>query len=407
MKRKMLAMLVAFQAACAGSSNQDSPATPVSPPVGPQWLNATAISVGGDNACAISPTAGALCWGAPTFGKLGVGLMVWPLRPTRIAGNVPFIAVTTGYVHSCALTAAGRAYCWGDNTYQKLGDTAVVTRENITRWQPIAVNSDTAFKSLTLGQEHTCGLTSRGVALCWGEMRDGKLGIGSVNLSLVRPTVVSGSLSFSALAAGARHTCGITIAGDLFCWGQSRPAVIPYPDENRFSPVRVANAPKLIALTAGSYHTCGLTADGIAYCWGWNEYGQLGDGVSVPSDPRLRLTNTERTSPTIVSGNIRFGTISASAHNTCGISLQGQAYCWGWNIAGQIGDGTKETRFAPTAVSTSITFRSIGAGSTHSCGIATDNSVYCWGWGDKGQLGDGTTTSSVTPQKVLAPEAVP
>jgi alpha-tubulin suppressor-like RCC1 family protein len=406
MNRKMLALLVAFQAACAGSSNQDSPATPVSPPIAPRWLNATAISVGGDNACAISPTAGALCWGAPTYGKLGVGQMaMWPLRPTRIAGNVPFLAVTTGNVHSCALTAAGRAYCWGDVTHSKLGYN---TGSERAIWQALPVSSDTVFKSLSLGSEHTCGLTLRGVALCWGNGSYGQNGpkVNGVDTHS-KPTVVSESILFSALATGGRHTCGISNIGDLYCWGSSSGQPNLAPNDPFFVVSRVSNAPRLVSITAGEYHTCGLTADGVAYCWGWNNYGQLGDGVSVPSDPNLRLANTQRTSPTVVSGNIRFSTITAGPYQTCGISLQGLAYCWGWNIAGQLGDGTKETRFAPTAVSTSITFRSIGVGRTHVCGIASDSSVYCWGWNDKGQLGDGTTTSSLTPQKVVAPEAVP
>jgi alpha-tubulin suppressor-like RCC1 family protein len=400
MHRTALAFLFVFQSACAQPKGQDNPTTPVFPPVSPQWLNATEVSVGGDNSCAISSTAVALCWGAPTYGKLGVGqLAQWPLRPTRLAGNVPFVSISTGIAHACALTANSRAYCWGDNTFGKLGDTAF---RSVTKWEPGPVATDTLFKSLTVGPGNTCGLTSRGVALCWG---DGSYGQNGAKVNGVdtysKPTVVASSILFSALATGKRHSCGISTMGDLYCWGSSRPDLAP--NDIFFVLSRVNGAPRLVSITAGVHHTCGLTVDGIAYCWGWNDYGQLGDGISVPSDPRLRLENTQRTSPTPVSGNIRFGAISAGSYHTCGISLQGQAFCWGWNIGGQIGDGTTETRFMPTAVSTTITFRAIGAGSNHGCGIASDGIVYCWGWNDKGQLGDGTMTSKMTPQKVLSP----
>ena len=54
------------------------------------------------------------------------------------------------------------------------------------------------------------------------------------------------------------------------------------------------------SLTAGAYHTCGLTSGGAAYCWGYNVYGQLGDG-----------STTGRTAPVAVAGGLTFASLTA------------------------------------------------------------------------------------------------
>jgi alpha-tubulin suppressor-like RCC1 family protein len=135
----------------------------------------------------------------------------------------------------------------------------------------------------------------------------------------------------------------------------------------------------------------GVTTSGDAYAWGRNFLGQLGDG-----------TTTDRTTPGLVSGSHTWASISAGSLNTTGITTSGDAYAWGFNGYGQLGNGTttdRTTTVAPVLVSGSHTWASISTSShSHTVGITTSGDAYAWGFnGDGGQLGDGTTTNRSTP----------
>ena len=137
-----------------------------------------------------------------------------------------------------------------------------------------------AIALATVG-DHTCGLTSAGAAYCWGWNNFGQLGTGS-HTNSTTPVPVAGGLTFSTLAAGSAHTCGLTSAGPAYCWGddnygQLGNGATPV-NEGISTPVAVAGGLTFSALAAGSVHTCGVTSAGAAYCWGWDGFGQLGTG---------------------------------------------------------------------------------------------------------------------------------
>jgi hypothetical protein len=140
---------------------------------------------------------------------------------------------------------------------------------------------------------------------------------------------------------------------------------------------------------AGNRHTCALNTAGQAYCWGWNTYGQLGDG-----------TTCGRYTPTAVSGSLTFAQLGTRGLHTCALTPSGQAYCWGHNADGQLGDGTTTGRYTPTAVSGGLTFAQLGAGLYHICGVGPSGSANCWGSNSFGQLGDGTTIQRRAPAMV-------
>ena len=251
-----------------------------------------------------------------------------------------------------------------------------------------------AIALATVG-DHTCGLTSAGAAYCWGRNNFGQLGTGSYTNSTT-PVPVAGGLTFSTLAAGSAHTCGLTSAGPAYCWGddnygQLGNGATPV-NEGISTPVAVTGGLTFSALAAGAVHTCGVTSAGAAYCWGSNFDGQLGTG-----------STTDSPIPVLVSGALQFSALAAGGSHTCGLTSSGAAYCWGSNASGQLGNGSITSSSTPVAVSGGLSFTAIATADRHSCGRTTSGAAYCWGDNSYGQLGDGTTTQRLVPTAVASP----
>jgi alpha-tubulin suppressor-like RCC1 family protein len=160
-------------------------------------------------------------------------------------------------------------------------------------------------------------------------------------------------------------------------------------------PMQAATASAAVALAfhqvdAGAIHSCGVTTDEQAYCWGSNVAGELGDG-----------TATDRLTPVAVVGGLRFRNVSAGEEHSCGVTTDNVAYCWGFNGSGQVGDGTTTRRSTPVPVAGGHLFRQVSAGTFYTCGVTyPDNLAYCWGRADYGQLGAGDTFQRLTPVAV-------
>ena len=116
--------------------------------------------------------------------------------------------------------------------------------------------------------------------------------------------------------------------------------------------------------TAGANHALALKADGSLYAWGWNVYGQLGDG-----------TTTDQHSPESIGTG--YAAIAAGSGHTLALKADGSLYAWGWNYYGQLGDGTTTSQHSPKLISTG--YVAIAAGSNHTLALKADGSLYGMG----------------------------
>lgn len=259
------------------------------------------------------------------------------------------------------------------------------------------------FVAISAGGDHTCALDAGGVAYCWGSDSRGQLGIGSRDSS-TEPVPVAGDLAFTHLDAGTVHTCGTSVDGGIWCWGYDRFGQLG-PDSpgggcgrSRCAsiPVRVPGLEAHL-LDAGGLHTCIVAADG-AYCWGANLSGELGGGPALASGP---AGGPAHRAPVRVTGAPAFRSLSLGEHHSCGLTAQGTAYCWGNGGYGQVGSGVNGRAFpAPTAVAGSHGFTGLSAGMHHTCGVTAAGEAYCWGDNRAGQLGDGTLTGAAAPRPI-------
>jgi alpha-tubulin suppressor-like RCC1 family protein len=140
--------------------------------------------------------------------------------------------------------------------------------------------------------------------------------------------------------------------------------------------------------SGGSQHACAITTAGQAYCWGLNSSGELGNGEGGTGSGD---SETRELTPVAVVGGLVFRNISAGALRSCGVTTVNVGYCWGNNALGSLGVGSGGDRSAPTAVAGGLRFLQIDVGAhLHGCGVTTDRRIYCWGYNSQGQLGDGT-----------------
>ena len=377
--------------------------TPIPTPVSlPNRLSS--LAAGGDHTCGLTPKGEAYCWGANTSGELGDGTSTNRATPVAVTGGRTFKQLVAGSMHTCGLTSAGDAYCWGYNAYGQVGNGTAGGGDGqgngshaADQPSPVRVTGSKTFSTLVANGYNTCGLTSSGVAYCWGNNYFGQIGDGTGGNGFTddsgnrsAPTLVGGGLTFASLATGFTHTCGRTASGKAYCWGDNVFGQLGdgTSGNSRVSPVAVSSNLSFASLVANYKNTCGLTASGHAYCWGQNNFGQIGDGTGGLG---YSDHSADQLVPVAVTGGQTFTSIEAGMTYACGVTPASLGYCWGNNWSGQLGDGTVTSHVAPVAVAGRKPFTTLVAGWNHTCGLTIDGIAYCWGYNDYGQLGDGTT----------------
>jgi alpha-tubulin suppressor-like RCC1 family protein len=378
--------------ATSGSAQGTASVNVLPPPPAPRFTDASA---GFGHSCGLTVEGDAYCWGRNNVGQLGRWdpTVEYHTQPAHVHGGLTFAALSTNAGHvTCGITGVGDAYCWGLNDHGQVGNGQVgnpdFEKYGFGVYSPSRVLGGLTFMAVAPAMYHTCGLTTAAAVYCWGRNDYGQLGDGTTTSSST-PVPVRSALAFAAVTTGAYHSCAVTTAGAVHCWGDNVGGQLGNGTTTPSSiPVAVPSDSTFVTVSA-RFHTCAVTAAGTAYCWGPNQSGVLGDG-----------TTASTTTPVPVAGGLAFVSIDAGWTHTCGVTASGAAYCWGNNFFAQLGDGTTTGHLTPTAVTGGLTFASVTGGYPHSCGVTTANVAYCWGNNFGGELGDGTRTNSLVPVKV-------
>jgi alpha-tubulin suppressor-like RCC1 family protein len=363
------------------------------------------ISAGYSFSCGVLTNGRAYCWGQNSpEGRLGDGTTDsststdpddWvgdadKNEPTAVEGGISFEKVVTGFWHACGLNKTGEVYCWGYGGAGALGDGT-----GSDSAVPVKVSGGIIFEDVVLGANHSCALTPGGDAYCWGYNASGQIGLGTSTLAYGVPQRIQNH-QFEAIAAGANHNCGITAAGDAYCWGENDVGQIGNgANDNKTEPVAVTTSEQFDEIGTGWAHSCGRNTAGEIYCWGGNQYGQLGDG-----------SITDRNLPDRADPSSTYEQLLAGGSSTCGLDANADAYCWGFNGQGNLGTGGFEAEQTnPTVVSGGYAWNWLSLGGNHTCAIADQEvDAYCWGDNENGQVGEGTDGNDITtPAMVTRP----
>ena len=298
----------------------------------------TRVAAGGLHTCAVTGAGGVECWGANHSGQLGDGTTDDRLAPVVVSGVGSAAAIATGAAHTCALTRAGAVDCWGGNGNGQLGDGTTDDHH-----VPGGVQGLVGLTyAVAAGGSHSCAITGpQRTVVCWGANGQGQLGDGT-GAEKHMPAYAQ-ALGEAGVAAGDAHTCTFPTGGPyLVCFGASGHGQLGYGGTANFlSPIAIlAFAQGVLAVAAGGNHTCAITPAHGVECWGENDHGQLGDG-----------TTTDRHQPVAVSGlTSGVAAIAAGFSHTCALRSTGTILCWGFNGQGQLGDGTTTDRLTPVPV---------------------------------------------------------
>ena len=216
------------------------------------------------------------------------------------------------------------------------------------------------WKTIEAGRYHTCGITTADEVLCWG---DDEFGQATPPQGIV----------FSSLSAGWENTCGLTETGTVECWGNNESGQSSPPDGVRFT-----------AVTLGYDHGCGITTDGDVACWGQNR-----NGSTEPPDLSLTVYDS-------------FSSIHAGGTLTCGVTTGSsrRVLCWGepyWDAAAPTGMyGTDGVTY----------YTDVKTSGGHTCGLAFTPGdrpwVHCAGYNGSGEC-DTEDTGWVTSLEVFGP----
>ncbi|MFC7529110.1 RCC1 domain-containing protein [Actinoplanes sp. GCM10030250] len=331
------------------------------------------VTVGVEHSCSLDDTGSVLCWGDNYFGQLGADGPRRSSVPVPIALPGPATSIAGGAYHTCVIVAAD-VLCWGDNYDRQLGTANVPTDGAVVKVEGLEGQTP---KTVSAGVNSSCVVTESSELYCWGETARQQTHIRQTVKFDVPGTVIAAEVD-------KWYGCAATTEGP-YCWhveyqGFQRAAGFP--------------AGPAVAITTSRNATCAQTPDDSLYCWGDNFFGSVGDGTMDRRPEAVRIALPA--APT---------TVGSGENHICAGVVDG-AYCWGRNSYGQVGaDDPGWALPSPTPVAgLTGAVTSIDGDFSHTC-AAVAGEAYCWGINDVGQLGDGTTTSVRAPVKVLAAQA--
>ena len=231
----------------------------------------------------------------------------------------------------------------------------------------------------------------------------------------ITPPDTSRGIRLSQVSGGTDYNDGFSLAvasdGNAYAWGSNQYGQLGDGTiTRRTTPVRVSKpvgAPTdftFVQVSAGYWHSLAIGNDGNVYAWGDNTYGQLGNGTTggYQTTP-VRVQTPDRKTYPDLPADFTYVQVSGGGNNSLAVGSDGNAYAWGLNQYGQLGNGTTTNRNTPVRVSKpadtpmDFTYVQVSGGAYYSLAVGNDDNVYAWGINQYGQLGNNTSNTFANP----------
>lgn len=296
------------------------------------WLM---MSKGGFFTCVLKYDGTIWCWGANGDGHIGAGTGLGSMVAvaTQVSNPGPWSQMSSGRHHTCAIKADdGEMWCWGNDQLGALGNGSTETED---KYDPVPITESGPWIMVGAGGYFTCAIKADGTAWCWGSGYLRTLGNGGSS-NTDDAVQVSDAGPWIHIDGGESHTCAVKADHTGWCWGTGSSGQLgdgngAYTGSS--VPVEVASSLKYQKIAAGGNSSCGLTVAGEIYCWGAQDHGQLGNGVIDGS----AKVNT----PTLITKEGPWLNVSISNQSTvCAVHGDGTMWCWGENPYSEVGNST-------------------------------------------------------------------
>lgn len=319
-------------------------------------------------------------------------------------GDLPYSDSTSisspAYSHSAVFQNMTTLAVWGNNESGQLGNGTTTSAATPKR---LRLGFATYSSGVATGASHTLAIARfdnvSGVR-AWGSNSAGQIGRDPATVPTSSTPVKIGGFggAVQQVAAGGLHSLALA-GGTVWAWGSNSAgqlALNPISSATRFAPRQVEAAKLPItptAIVAGGSHSIAYTST-EAYAWGNNASGQLGNGTTLSSHMPQKVQ---------LPSSITIRKISAGGSHSLALDSTGKIWAWGNNAYGQLGNGTTANQSTPVQLTppAGVTgFIDVFAGPSHSVAVASNFTVYAWGFNTLGLLSVGATGDQLSPAQV-------
>lgn len=324
------------------------------------------------------------------WGVVGNAGKIAPLelaRPTAVEGiDGIVVQIATSNSDGYARTSSGEVYAWGVDSDGELGDGRTTPYE--TRVVRVRFPAGIRIASLPNPMPFDAGLAIDTTGHVWGWGLDGAgdLCLGGIVKTLPQRLPLTGV----TLATGARTHALFDAHGTVVACGSGDAGELGNGSTASASrPTPVVGLPTGVGVTAltSSWEGSGaLLADGEYYDWGYNAAGQLGDGTTQDSAVPVEVALPDDVTQVFQGGS------GPGNGQTVAVLADRSVLSWGDNSRGQLGDGTLASSSVPVGVRVpkGVTFAKVDSGGYTSYAIDLTGRLWAWGGNENGQLGTGS-----------------
>ena len=357
-----------YQFGVLGDNTTITKSTPVTTFAG--GANWKQVSNGSYNIVAIKTDGTLWIWGDNTHGALGDNTTITRSIPvTTFAGGTNWKQVSCGGQFTAAIKTDGTLWTWGYNYNGELGDNTGYPTADGACTPVTTFAGGTNWKQVSCGNGHTAAIKTDGTLWTWGYNYYGTLGDNTTITRSIPVTTFAGGTNWKQVSTGGSYTAAIKTDGTLWTWGNNSSGQLGINNATSAicTPITTfAGGTNWKQVGCGYHHTSAIKTDGTLWVWGYNYYGTLG----------INNTTSKLTPVTTFAGRANWKQVSCGGEHTAAIKTDGTLWTWGSNNFGEMGNVISIRRDTPiTTFAGGTNWKQVSAGNRRTAAIKTSDNL--------------------------------